>query len=43
VIEVNARDQRITFLRAGMHDALRAVYEQPLRYCAAVAAASGGR
>lgn len=43
VIEVNARDQRITFLRAGMRDALRAVYEQPLRYCAAAAGAMSGR
>lgn len=38
LIEVNTRDQRITFLEAGMNDALRAVYEHPVRYCAAMAA-----
>ncbi len=34
LIEVNTRDQRITFLEAGMHEALRAVYEHPIAYCA---------
>lgn len=34
LIEVNARDQRITFLEAGMNDVLRAVYEHPVNYCA---------
>lgn len=38
LIEVNARDQRVTFLRAGMQDVLRAVYEHPLRFCAVAAA-----
>lgn len=34
LIEVNTRDQRITFLEAGMHDAFRAVYEHPVAFCA---------
>lgn len=34
LIEVNTRDQRITLLEAGMHDAFRAVYEHPVAYCA---------
>lgn len=33
LIEVNTRDQRITFHQAGLHDVLRAVYSNPLMYC----------
>lgn len=34
LIEVNTRDQRITFLQAGMQEAFHAVYEHPVAYCA---------
>ena len=37
LFEVNTRDQRITFLEAGMHDAFRTLYRNPLAYCALVA------
>lgn len=34
LIEVNTRDQRITFLQAGMLSELRTLYLNPLAYCA---------
>lgn len=34
LIEVNTRDQRYTFHEAGLHDAFRALYRNPLLYCA---------
>ncbi len=33
LIEVNSRDQRITFHEAGMHEAFRTLYKNPLAYC----------
>ncbi|HHW09102.1 MAG TPA: YheC/YheD family protein [Firmicutes bacterium] len=34
LIEVNTRDQRITFFQAGMYDTLRTIYKNPVAYCA---------
>lgn len=34
LFEVNTRDQRITFARAGLDDAFRTLYRNPLIYCA---------
>lgn len=34
LIEVNTRDQRYTFHEAGLHDAFRRLYTNPLLYCA---------
>lgn len=34
LIEVNTRDQRITFSQAGLHDAHKTLYRNPLLYCA---------
>jgi hypothetical protein len=36
LIEVNSRDQRITFLEAGLLDTLRTLYRNPLMYCASL-------
>lgn len=33
LIEVNTRDQRITFLQAGLHDEFRTLYTNPIAYC----------
>lgn len=33
LLEVNTRDQRITFLEAGLHEAFRALYTNPILYC----------
>ncbi|MGI6082073.1 MAG: YheC/YheD family protein [Limnochordia bacterium] len=40
LFEVNTRDQRITFLQAGMHHELREIYTNPLLYCASLTQAS---
>ncbi len=37
LIEVNTRDQRITFFEAGLHDEFRTLYKNPLAYCAHLA------
>ena len=37
LFEVNTRDQRYTFERAGLLDAFRALYRNPLAYCASLA------
>jgi hypothetical protein len=34
LIEVNSRDQRITFSEAGLHDTHKTLYRNPLMYCA---------
>lgn len=34
LIEVNTRDQRITFHQAGLHEVFRQVYANPILYCA---------
>ncbi|NLN18633.1 MAG: hypothetical protein GX162_05055 [Firmicutes bacterium] len=36
LFEVNTRDQRITFLQAGMNRELREIYTNPLLYCASL-------
>lgn len=41
LIEVNSRDQRITFFEAGLRDAFRALYANPIAYCAYVARTTG--
>lgn len=38
LIEVNTRDQRITFEKAGMDETFRKLYRNPILYCAALAA-----
>jgi len=41
LIEVNSRDQRITFYEAGLRDAFRTLYANPIAYCAYVARTVG--
>lgn len=41
LIEVNARDQRITFAEAGLKEAFKALYRNPIAYCAALAQTLG--
>lgn len=36
LIEVNTRDQRITFDEAGLHTAFRTLYKNPMAYCASL-------
>jgi len=44
LFEVNTRDQRYTFYNAGMHDTFRALYRNPVAFCARLSRElAGGR
>lgn len=43
LLEINVRDQRITFFQAGMLEAFRTLYKNPLEYCAYAARTGRGR